>query len=207
MKRATAFMREKVAHRGGYVWNYLPDRSRRWGEMEARASMIWIQPPGTPSMGHLFLDAFHATGDDYYYEAAEEVAGALICGPASVRRLELHGGLRRRGVAARAGTTRSARTAGGWKNSSTTGETPRSTMPARPKPRSSCCGCTSRSRIRNTSRRSTRPFASSWTASIRMASGRSGSPVRRSSERTASPTTRRSRRSTTMSPRRTSISC
>ena len=80
MKRATAFMREKVAYRGGYVWNYLPDRSRRWGEMEARGSMIWIQPPGTPSMGHLFLDAFHATGDAYYYEAAEEVAGALIAG-------------------------------------------------------------------------------------------------------------------------------
>jgi PelA/Pel-15E family pectate lyase len=80
MKRATAFMREKVAYRGGYVWNYLPDQSRRWGEMEARESMIWIQPPGTPSMGHLFLDAFHAIGDAYYYAAAEEVAGALIAG-------------------------------------------------------------------------------------------------------------------------------
>ena len=40
--------------------------------------MIWIQPPGTPTMGHLFLDAYHATGDDYYYQAAEKVAGALI---------------------------------------------------------------------------------------------------------------------------------
>lgn len=78
MKRATAFMREKIAYRGGYVWNYLPDRSRQWGEMEARPTMVWIQPPGTPSMGHLFLDAFHATGDPYYYAAAEEVAGALI---------------------------------------------------------------------------------------------------------------------------------
>ena len=41
--------------------------------------MIWIQPPGTPTMGHLFLDAYHATGDEYYYRAAEQVAGALIC--------------------------------------------------------------------------------------------------------------------------------
>ena len=40
--------------------------------------MIWIQPPGTPTMGHLFLDAYHATGDEYYYRAAESVAGALI---------------------------------------------------------------------------------------------------------------------------------
>jgi hypothetical protein len=29
-------------------------------------------------MGHLFLDAYHATGDEYYYRAAESVAGALI---------------------------------------------------------------------------------------------------------------------------------
>ena len=45
--------------------------------MEARPTMIWIQPPGTPSMGHLYLDAYHATGDEYYYRAAEQVAAAL----------------------------------------------------------------------------------------------------------------------------------
>jgi PelA/Pel-15E family pectate lyase len=84
MRRATTFMVEKVATSGGYVWNYLPDMSRRWGEMEARSTMIWIQPPGTPTMGHLFLDAYHATGDEYYYRAAERVAGALMLaqGPA-----------------------------------------------------------------------------------------------------------------------------
>jgi PelA/Pel-15E family pectate lyase len=78
MKRATVFMVEKVSTNGGYVWAYLPDLSRRWGEMEARDTQIWIQPPGTASMGHLFLDAYHATGDEYYYQAAERVAGALI---------------------------------------------------------------------------------------------------------------------------------
>ena len=80
MKRATAFMVEKVSTNGGYVWTYLPDLSRRWGEMEARDTMIWTQSPGSTSMGHLFLDAYHATGDDYYYQAAERVAGALIWG-------------------------------------------------------------------------------------------------------------------------------
>jgi hypothetical protein len=80
MRRATQFMVEKVAHRGGYLWNYLPDFSRRWGEMEARETMIWLQPPGTSSMGHVFLDAYHATGDDYYYRAAEQVGAALIWG-------------------------------------------------------------------------------------------------------------------------------
>jgi hypothetical protein len=77
MKRATTFMVEKVAYRGGYVWSYLPDMTRRWGELEATPTMIWIQPPGTPVMGHLFLDVYHATGDEDYYRAAEQVASAL----------------------------------------------------------------------------------------------------------------------------------
>jgi PelA/Pel-15E family pectate lyase len=80
MKRATRFMVEDLATNGGYVWSYLPDKSRRWGEIEAKPSMIWVQPPGTATMGHLYLDAYHATGDEYYYQAAEKVAGALIRG-------------------------------------------------------------------------------------------------------------------------------
>ena len=80
MKRATVFMVEKVSTDGGYVWSYLPDLSRRWGEMEARPTMIWVQPPGTTTMGHLFLDAYHATGDEYYYRAAAKAGDALIRG-------------------------------------------------------------------------------------------------------------------------------
>lgn len=78
MKRASRFMRERVSVRGGYVWSYLPDFSRRWGEMQAFSTMIWMQPPGTATVGHLFLDCFHATRDEYYYEAALEVADGLI---------------------------------------------------------------------------------------------------------------------------------
>ena len=80
MKRATRFMVEEVSTEGGYVWSYLPDMSRRWGEIEAKKTMVWVQPPGTATVGHLFLDAYHATGDDYYYQSAEKVAGALIAG-------------------------------------------------------------------------------------------------------------------------------
>ena len=80
MLKATRFMVEAVSNQGGYVWNYTPDRLRIWGEMEARPSMIWTQAPGTPSMGQLFLDAYHATGNEYYYQAAEKVANALIRG-------------------------------------------------------------------------------------------------------------------------------
>jgi PelA/Pel-15E family pectate lyase len=80
MLRSTRFMVEKVSTNGGYVWNYLPDFSRRWGEMEAYKTMIWMQNPGTVSMGHLFLDAYEETGDEYYYQAAAKTASAIIWG-------------------------------------------------------------------------------------------------------------------------------
>jgi PelA/Pel-15E family pectate lyase len=78
MKRATRFMTDTVAHQGGYVWAYLPDFSRRWGEMEAKPTMMWVQPPGTATMGHAFLDAYHATGDDQFWQAAVSATRALI---------------------------------------------------------------------------------------------------------------------------------
>ena len=80
MRRATTFMTDRVATHGGYVWSYLADFSRRWGEMEAWPSMIWTQVPGTPEMGQVFLDAFHATGEALYYEAAVKAGDALIAG-------------------------------------------------------------------------------------------------------------------------------
>lgn len=78
MKRAAAFMDQQVSYRGGYVWQYLPDLSVTWGEMEAKRSMCWIQPPGTPTCGHALLDAYHATGDEAFYTAAERTALALV---------------------------------------------------------------------------------------------------------------------------------
>jgi PelA/Pel-15E family pectate lyase len=80
MKSATRFMIETASYNGGFVWSYLPDLSRSWGELEAKRTMVWIQPPGTPTVGHLLLDAYHSTGDEYYYESAKKVANALIWG-------------------------------------------------------------------------------------------------------------------------------
>lgn len=80
MLLSTRYMVEKVSTNGGYVWYYLPDFSRRWGEMEAYKTMIWLQNPGTVSMGNLFLEAYHVTGEEYYYQAAEKVGHALIWG-------------------------------------------------------------------------------------------------------------------------------
>lgn len=83
MLNATKYMVETVSTQGGYVWYYLPDLSRRWGEMEAYETMIWMQSPGSISMGHLFLDAYRATANEYYYQAAEKVANAIIWGQSS----------------------------------------------------------------------------------------------------------------------------
>jgi len=80
MKKATRFMVDKVSNRGGYVYTYAADFSEQWGEIPARKSQIWVQPPGTPSMGETFLDAFKATGDRVFLDAAEKAANALIYG-------------------------------------------------------------------------------------------------------------------------------
>jgi len=80
MLRASKFMIDEVSTNGGFVWYYLPDLSRRWGEMEAYKTMIWVQGGGTVSAGHVFLDAYRATGNEYYYQAAEKTAAALIWG-------------------------------------------------------------------------------------------------------------------------------
>ena len=80
MLKSSKYMLEEVSTNGGYVWYYLPDLSRRWGEMEAYKTMIWTQSPGTVSVGHMFLNAYKATNNEYYYQAAEKAAAALIWG-------------------------------------------------------------------------------------------------------------------------------
>ncbi len=80
MKRATEFFRAQVASHGGYVYHYSIDLKQRWGEGEATKDQIWVQPPGTPTVGLAYVAAYKATGDRYYLEAIDEVAQALIYG-------------------------------------------------------------------------------------------------------------------------------
>ena len=65
---------------GGYLWWYSEDLQERWGETQATASQIWVQPPGTPAVGEAFLRAYRATGDQRYLEAARAAARALAWG-------------------------------------------------------------------------------------------------------------------------------
>ncbi len=70
MKKASAFMRDTVSTRGGFVWNYSADLSERWGEIPARPTQIWVQG-ATNGVGEMFLDAFRATGDSLYLAYAK----------------------------------------------------------------------------------------------------------------------------------------
>ncbi|MEX2304069.1 MAG: pectate lyase [Bryobacterales bacterium] len=80
MAKATGFMMDKVADKGGFLWHYSSDLSRKWGEIPARDSQIWVQPPSTPTVGAMLVDAYKATGDKRYREYAGKTADVLIWG-------------------------------------------------------------------------------------------------------------------------------
>lgn len=76
MEKATRFMLS-ISTEGGYLYNYSPDLSIRAGEKFATPTQIWVQPPGTPAMGRAFLNAYAATENPLYLEAAQRAAHAL----------------------------------------------------------------------------------------------------------------------------------
>ena len=80
LRRATEFFRTQVSTEGGYLWRYSEDLTRREGEGKATDTMVWVQPPGTPSVGMVYLAAYEATGDSYYLDAARDAAYALVRG-------------------------------------------------------------------------------------------------------------------------------
>jgi len=80
LKKAAAYYRERVASHGGYVYYYSTDLQQRWGEGQASPDTIFVQSPGTPTVGTAYLAAYAATRDDYYLEAARAAAEALVDG-------------------------------------------------------------------------------------------------------------------------------
>ncbi len=79
MEKAASYMRS-IATEGGYLWRYSPDLKERAGENAATATQIWVQPPGTPTVGMAFLHAYEATKDVRYLDAAKAAADALAVG-------------------------------------------------------------------------------------------------------------------------------
>ena len=82
LKNASAYF-HSISTQGGYVGIYSVDLKKRYGEglyEQAKATEIWVQPPGTPSVGECFLRAYRFTGEKQYLTAATDAARALAWG-------------------------------------------------------------------------------------------------------------------------------
>jgi PelA/Pel-15E family pectate lyase len=81
LTRATRFFREKVARHGGYQYMYSEDLTRSLGEIRRGAeTAVTVQPPGTPSVAMVFLEAYEATGDRVHLDAALRAGTCLLEG-------------------------------------------------------------------------------------------------------------------------------
>jgi hypothetical protein len=80
LRRSVEFYRTRVAAQGGYHFAYAEDLSYGRSEMSEGPTRVEVQRDGTPIVGMAYLDAWHATGDRYYLDAARDVALALVKG-------------------------------------------------------------------------------------------------------------------------------
>jgi len=80
LKKAATYYHTKVAAHGGYVYFTSEDLQQRWGEGVATPSQVFVEPPGTPAVGAAYLQAYAATGDTSYRDAARDAALALVHG-------------------------------------------------------------------------------------------------------------------------------
>ena len=80
MKKAATFFCGRVSQHGGYVYYVSDDLTRFWGETPVTQHDIVVQPPGTPAVGLVLLNAFAATEDPFYLEAATRAGVALADG-------------------------------------------------------------------------------------------------------------------------------
>lgn len=71
---------ETAATRGGYVYQVTVDGKERFGEGTATETEIWVQPPGTPTVGLAMLRGYQATGQQRLLDHATAAAEALIYG-------------------------------------------------------------------------------------------------------------------------------
>lgn len=76
-KRVTNYLTENVSTQGGYLWAYSADLQHREGEGVVTTETVWVQPPGTPTLGTAFVQLYRATGERLFLDAALAAADAL----------------------------------------------------------------------------------------------------------------------------------
>lgn len=80
MRKAGEFYYRKVSTQGGYHYFYAEDLSYGRSEHAEGPTMIEVQRDATPGVGLAFLDAWEATRDSLYLDAARAAALALVRG-------------------------------------------------------------------------------------------------------------------------------
>lgn len=80
MRKAASFYADKVATHGGYHFAYAEDVSYGRSEQKEGPNAVEVQREGTPLVGMAYLEAYGATGDRYYLEAARKTALAIVSG-------------------------------------------------------------------------------------------------------------------------------
>ena len=80
MRKAAQFYANKVATQGGYHFYYADDLSYGRSEHGEGPTQIELQREGTPLAGMAFLEAFDATGERLYLDAARAAAMATVKG-------------------------------------------------------------------------------------------------------------------------------
>lgn len=79
LKKAAEFCRQRVSTEGGYHFRYAADLSYGRSEQAEGLTQVSVQREGTPSVGMAFLEAWEATGDQYYAAAGKDHQLAHLC--------------------------------------------------------------------------------------------------------------------------------
>lgn len=80
LRKATSFFHKRVSSHGGYLYRYSEDLTKGEGEERGDMKTVWIEPPGTPAVGLVLLDAYDATGEPTYLDAAHDTGMCLVRG-------------------------------------------------------------------------------------------------------------------------------
>jgi PelA/Pel-15E family pectate lyase len=80
MKKAATYFSQEVATNGGYHYTYADDLSYGRSEHGEGPTQIELQRAATPAAGLAFLEAWWATGDRFYLDAAAAAARSAVSG-------------------------------------------------------------------------------------------------------------------------------